>query len=165
MRDARIELLLAAMDEAFDGNGWHGPTLRAAIRGVTAVRATLRPGRGRHSIREIVVHAAYWKHAVRGRLQRGVEPFALAGENWFTIPGQRPWSQDVALLADEHRRLREVVSRYPPADLDRPVDRNGQTAALTIRGIAAHDVYHAGQIQLIKKLRSLTSPVLPSSPN
>jgi DinB superfamily len=148
-----IGLLLAMVDEAFDAPAWHGPTLRGSLRGVTARRSAWRPNRGRHNIRDIVIHAAYWKHAVRRRLLGGAPwAFPLGGGNWIDAESKRSWKDDVGLLVDEHRQLRAVIASYPAGALDRIVDKKGQTAAFSIRGVAAHDVYHAGQIQLIKKL-------------
>ena len=149
-----IARLLDAVDEAFDHPAWHGPTLRGSLRGVTAAQAGWRPARGRHNIREIAIHAAYWKHAVRRRLLGGAPwTFPLAGANWFEADPDRTWKDDLTLLIEEHRRLRDVISEYPARALDNKIDKKGQTAAFSIRGIAAHDVYHAGQIQFIKAMR------------
>ena len=152
-----IDVFLSSMDEAFDHHAWHGPTLLGALRRVTPAQADWRPGRGRHTIRELTVHAAYWKYAVRRRLSG--EPrgsFALEGSNWFVNDQSRSWKDDVRLLIEEHRKLRAVVAAFPVRALAAPVDAKKQTAAYTIRGIAAHDVYHAGQIQLIKRLQEET---------
>jgi len=147
--------MTAYLDEAFAGPSWHGPALYTALRGVTPKQAAWRPGRGRHSIWELVVHAAYWKHVVRQRLSgRRAERFPLRGTNWFVRPsGDRTWHDDVRLLAEEHERLREVVKRLPARSMTRIVGHGRDTAAYTIRGIAAHDLYHAGQIQLLKRLQ------------
>ena len=86
MTDA-IAVLVKALDEAFDRKGWHGANLRGSIRGMAADTAAWRPAPGRHNIWEIVVHAAYWKYAVRRRLlgeHRG--RFAIKGSNWFERP-------------------------------------------------------------------------------
>ena len=113
------------------------------------------PGAGRHNIWEIVIHAAYWKHAVRRRLlgeKRG--SFSRPGSNWFALPSdhsEKAWRADVALLEKEHKELKEVVSSISPEDLDRPARGSKTVARRLILGIAFHDVYHAGQIQLIKK--------------
>ncbi len=146
------------LDEAFAGPAWHGPSLLSALRGVDAALASWRPRRGRHNIWEVVVHAAFWKHVVRGRLCRTpIERFPYAGRNWFVRPGgsrrgaERTWADDVRLLREEHGQLRAVVAGLSPRDGTR-VLANGQTAAEHIRGIAAHDVYHAGQIRLIRAL-------------
>jgi hypothetical protein len=147
--------MTAYLDEAFAGPSWHGPGLHTALRGVTPKQAAWRPGRGRHNIWELVVHAAYWKHVVRQRLSgRRAERFPLRGTNWFVRPsGDRTWHDDVRLLAEEHERLRDVVKRLPPRSMTRIVAHGHDTAAYTIRGIAAHDLYHAGQIQLLKRLQ------------
>jgi hypothetical protein len=148
-------LLLEAIDEAFDRQSWHGTNLRGSIRGLTPVQAGWRPTARRHSIRDIVVHAAYWKYAVRRRIsgtRRG--SFALAGSNWFPTDPGRQWQDDVALLTSEHKALRAASEEYPDERLDRPLLKNGKTAAFLMRGIAAHDLYHAGQIQLLKRLQA-----------
>jgi uncharacterized damage-inducible protein DinB len=152
--DPVIATLLDLVDEAFDRAAWHGPTLRGALRGVGAAQASWRPAAGRHSIRELTIHAAYWKYAVRRRLTgapRG--SFALEGSNWFVADPRRTWSDDLRMLVDEHRQLRAAIAAYPATALDNAIDQKKQTAAFTIRGIAAHDLYHAGQIQLLKALQ------------
>lgn len=147
-----VPLLLALLDEAFDHKAWHGTTLLGSLRGLDERTATRRPAKGRHNIWEIAVHAAYWKYAVRRRLtgeKRG--QFALAGSNWFERPdGGATLAGDLRLLVAEHRTLREAVARLSEAEL---AERAGVgTKAFLIRGAAAHDLYHAGQIQLLKRL-------------
>jgi hypothetical protein len=155
--DPTIELLLGLLDEGFDARAWHGTNLRGSVRGIDARVAAWRPGKGRHSIRELVVHAAYWKYAARRRLageKRG--SFALAGSNWFArpdAPDEKGWKADVALLVGEHRRLRDVVAAFPPAALGKRIPPGRFTMLGLIQGVACHDLYHAGQIQVLKKLQ------------
>ena len=148
--------LLDLLDEAFDRKAWHGPNLWGAVRRLSEKEAAARPGPGRPSIHELVLHCAYWKYAVRRRLtgeKRG--SFALEGSNWWRREGagaRAAWKSDLSLLLDEHKRLRGAVASFPAAALD---DRNGTgryTNRRLIAGIAAHDVYHAGQVRLILKL-------------
>jgi hypothetical protein len=75
----------------------------------------------------------------------------LKGSNWFDVSG-RSWSDDLRLLVEAHRELRAAIAALPQSALGRRV-RGRDTAAYTIRGIAAHDLYHAGQIQLLKRLQ------------
>src|SRR5262245_49658406 len=97
-----LDLLLQLIDQGFDKKAWHGPNLRGAIRRVEVEEAAWRPGPGRRNIWEIVVHAAYWKYAVRRRLlgeKRG--SFALEGSNWFERPVEltaEAWRKDIGLL-------------------------------------------------------------------
>jgi hypothetical protein len=160
MADARIELILGLIDEAFDRKAWHGTNLRGSIRGLTAKQAAWRPQRGRHNIWEIVVHAAYWKYTVRRRLRgerRG--SFGLKGSNWFPRPlsaaegTDAAWAADVRLLVAEHRKLRALAASLPGAQLEGRTPGSALTRAHVLRGIAAHDLYHAGQIQLLKRLQ------------
>ncbi|MCU0241826.1 MAG: DinB family protein [Vicinamibacteria bacterium] len=155
----QIDLLAGFLDEAFEVKAWHGPNLRGAIRGLTARAAAWRPAPGRHNIWEIVVHAAYWKYAVWRRItgtKRGSFPYK--GSNWFERPLPRArnieaeWRADVAMLVIFHRRLMDEVLRLRDADLPRRTRGSRQTNLTVMRGIAAHDLYHAGQIQLIKRL-------------
>lgn len=148
---------LRSIDEAFDHRSWHGTNLRGAIRGLDARQAAWRPRRGRHNVWELVLHAAYWKYAVRRRLtgeKRGT--FALAGSNWFPSPArptEREWKKAVALLVEEHRRLRAVIAALGAADLVRVAKGGRASHRRLLRGIVAHDLYHAGQIQLLKRLQ------------
>lgn len=153
-----MELLLGLLDEGFDRKAWHGPNLRGALRGLTAVQAAWRPAPGRHNIWETAIHCAYWKYAVRRRLtgeKRGA--FALKGSNWFERPVGRPsdaaWRDDVALLIAEHEKLRRSAEVFPARRLHRKPGGSRNSYLGLIRGIAAHDIYHAGQIQLLKRLQ------------
>ncbi len=157
-----IDQLLHLLDEAFDKKAWHGPTLRGSLRGVTAAQAAWRASPRTHNIWELTVHAAYWKYAVRRRLtgeKRG--RFGLDGSNWFERPvdaarvansDERLWQADLKLLAREHEELRAVVEALDPASLGAPTKGHANSVGFIVRGIAAHDLYHAGQIQLLKRL-------------
>jgi hypothetical protein len=149
--------LLAGLDQAYNRRSWHGTNLRGSIRGLTLAQAVWRPGPGRHNIWEVVVHAAYWKYAVWRRLtdsRRG--SFPLEGSNWFTRPEAKTaaaWRRDLALLEQMHRQLRAAVEACPPKRLAARAPGSPFTFADLVRGAAAHDLYHAGQIQLLKRLR------------
>jgi len=150
-----VKVLVDLVDEAFDRRSWHGTNLRGSLRGLREADAKWRPGAGRHNIWEIAVHAAYWKYAVWRRLTGGKRgQFPHEGSNWFPRPDAsgRSWREDLALLGEMHARLREAVAQLDPAALDRRAKGTVTTAGL-VRGIAAHDLYHAGQIQLLKRLR------------
>ncbi|MCI0380379.1 MAG: DinB family protein [Gemmataceae bacterium] len=159
-----ISLLLHLVDTAFDKKSWHGPNLRGAIRRVDAATAAWRPGPKRRNIWEIVVHCAYWKYAVRRRLlgeKRG--SFALKGSNWFARPSAvepHEWDNDVKLLDAMHQALRAAVVDYSPRELHKNAPGGTFTARDLIAAIAAHDLYHAGQIQTLKRLAAQinTSP-------
>jgi hypothetical protein len=150
---ARNSMILALLDEAYQQKTWHGPNLGQSLRGVTAKEAAWRPAAGRHNIWELALHSAYWKYAVRRKLNGQKHgSFPLAGGNFFQRPqkGKRSeaaWRADLNLLRGEHRLLVEAVRRFirtrPPAKELR-----------ILYGVAFHDIYHAGQIRLLRKLQS-----------
>jgi len=144
------------LDEAFDRRSWHGTNLRGSVRGLPRSIAGWRPAPGRHNIWELVVHAAYWKYVVRRRLtgdKRG--SFPLKGSNFWARPEEdsdEAWQRDQRLLIAQHDQLRAAVEALPSRQLSRRIPGSAFTYAALIRGAAAHDLYHAGQIQLLKRL-------------
>ena len=144
-------LLMALLDEAYSKKTWHGPNLRQSLKGVSAKQAAWRPASGRHNIWEIALHAAYWKYAVRRRLEGGKRgSFVLQGSNFFTRPQngdatEAAWRRDRTILETEHRELEKTIRQVLNTPL--ATKRLGM-----IYGVAFHDVYHAGQVRLLRRL-------------
>ena len=150
-RDALLDML----DQAYNRRAWHGTNLRGSLHGLTAKQAAWRPGRGRHNIWELAVHCAYWKYVVTRRLTGGKRgSFPLEGSNFFPRKGgtDAAWRADVLLLDRMHRELRRVVAAFPPSRLSRHPEKSKFDFRATIVGAAAHDFYHTGQIQLVKRM-------------
>ena len=148
--------LLAVLDQAYDHRSWHGTNLRGSVRGVSIDLASWRPAPDRHNIWELVVHAAYWKYVAWRRLAgeaRG--SFPLKGSNWFPRPAgdtAADWKGDIALLHEMHRSLRRAVEHFPASRWHQRLPKSRDSAFALVSGVAAHDLYHAGQIQLLKRL-------------
>ena len=164
-RSEIIRVLLDALEQAYRKPAWHGTNLRGSLRGLKPQQALWRPGRGRHNIWEETLHAAYWKYAVRQRLAGGKRgAFPLKGSNWFPSPScilgpsaKKQWKHAVTILDQEHKALCAAVAECPAARLNRPVLRSRWSVLDSILGTAFHDVYHAGQIQLLKRLEKAAS--------
>jgi hypothetical protein len=149
MSDDRA-LLIRVLEEAYQRHAWHGPNLRSALRGLTPNQAFWRPDGERHSAWELMLHCAYWKHSVWRRLTGARRaPFSLQGRNFFavTAPTARAWRDDLALLGESHTTLLAAVAKLPAATLAKK--------SRIVYGVAMHDVYHAGQIRLLRKLYGL----------
>ncbi len=154
-----VASLLEGLDEAFRKKSWHGTNLAGSLRGLPAASAAWRPAPGRRNAWELVLHCAYWKYVVRRRLtgeKRG--RFVLPGSNFFERPAagtgdldlETAWKADVALLVEQHRLLRETVAALPATFGTTKADAK---RLHLLHGAAAHDLYHAGQIQLLKRLQ------------
>jgi hypothetical protein len=144
-------LVLALFAEGYSRKTWHGPNLRQSLKGVSASQAAWRPAAGRHNIWELTLHSAYWKYAVRRRIEGGKRgSFALKGSNFFARPEkgkaiESAWRADLALLEREHQALEAAIRRA----LKTP---RAKKLLPALYGVAFHDVYHAGQIRLLRRL-------------
>lgn len=155
MSDERSSLSLL-LDEGFNRAAWHGPNLLGSLRGLTLRELLYRPRKASHNIWELAVHCAYWKYAVRNRMIAGRRnTFPLEGSNFFRrdrgllLPD---WKKDAAMLKQQHAALRTVVLGLDPRTYGHRVLNSRHTVRRTVLGIAAHDIYHAGQISLLKRL-------------
>ena len=150
-----IQVLLNLLDEAYEREAWHGPNLKGSVRRVKLEEACWRPGDDQRNIWEITVHTAYWKYIVWRRLTGGRRGgFPRKGSNWFVRPSDPSdsWPEDVKLLDETHRQLRESIAALAADDLTLTPGESKLTNAEIIQGIALHDVYHAGQIQTLRQL-------------
>jgi hypothetical protein len=139
--------------EGYGPGAWHGADMRAALSDVTADIAFWRPKPERHNIAEIAVHHAYYQHSVRGRLGPGaIEPFVLEGEDWFeqSSGAGLGWPAIRALVEDQQQRLTAVVSDIESGRVNSPLSSDERFGL--VLGITCHAVYHAGQVQLVKRL-------------
>jgi uncharacterized damage-inducible protein DinB len=137
---------------ACEGNAWHGPSLRELLADVTAEQALARPIAGAHNIWEIVRHIAAWHDGVRRRLEgECVELSAV--EDWppITSTPEAAWQDALALLERTYMELRRTMSRLTDASLQEMVTGKDYTVAVLLHGLIQHDLYHAGQIALLKK--------------
>jgi hypothetical protein len=155
--DRQIRSLLEMFDQAYTAPAWHGTPLKGTIRGLTVRDALWRPRPQRHNIWELVLHTAYWKCMVRRRLLRDPAiAFPRPGANFPALPA-RPdaaaWKRDRALLDEQHALLRRAIAGLDAAQLGRRAWHSKWSVAANVYGIASHDLYHAGQIQLIKRLQ------------
>jgi len=140
------------LQEGYGPGAWHGADLKAALTDVTPALAFWRPAPGRHNIAEIALHHAYCIRAVRSQIS-GVapEPFVREGDDWFELENEQAmrWAEVQSTIESEQSRLAALVAQIeggvssPLADADR--------FNLEL-GITCHAIYHAGQIQLIKRL-------------
>ncbi len=154
----RLREILNLLDPPAGKRLWYGgATVAGCLRGVTPKQAAWKPARKRHSIWELTLHLAYWKYAVRRNLEalpRGTFPRSPA--NWPAVPkpADAPhWKADRALLRSEQMRLVEVVQAFDPLRLDEPAAGSGNYRIVDLLfGIVSHDLYHVGQIQLLKRL-------------
>lgn len=142
------------LKEGYGPGAWHGADMKAALADVNPALAFWRPADGRHNIAEIALHHAYCIRAVRAQLSgRPADPFVLTGEDWFELDDERAlsWAKVQATVESEQNRLGALVADIEDGKAVSPL--GGDERFNLVLGITCHAVYHAGQVQLIKRLR------------
>jgi uncharacterized damage-inducible protein DinB len=149
---SEIERIEEQLRLAFEGGAWHGPGVLETLDGVTAKEAAAHPVTGAHSIWELVAHIGAWEHACRRRLE-GDRAELSTSEDWppITDTSEAAWATTKAALIEGHHKLRESIAFLTEARLDEPILENMRSVYVTIHGVIQHDLYHAGQIAILKK--------------
>ena len=142
------------LDEGYGPGAWHGADLKAALGDVTAALAFWRPATGRHNIAEIALHHAYYVRSVRSQMSgQPAESFVLKGEDWFPAEDETTilWASIQATLESQQQRLRSLIAAIEAGDATSALSETERFNL--VLGITCHAIYHAGQVQLIKRLR------------
>jgi uncharacterized damage-inducible protein DinB len=149
---SEINRILDQMDRAFSGEAWHGPDLMLLLKGVSAEDASKHPVPGAHSIWELVNHIAAWNTIVQQK-SKG-EPVNVTTElDWPPVweVSEVSWKRSLATLAENGTRLRSYVKTVRDDQLDEKVQRENYSQYVLLHGSVQHDLYHAGQIAVLKK--------------
>lgn len=142
---------------AFRGEAWHGDSLFEILEGVTAAQAAARPVKHAHSIWELVLHIAAWDGAVRRRL--GGQSVELSDDQNFPPvmdASEGAWRRALEHAKHAHDELIEAVNVFPDERLGDKVpgkanEPDWYNFYFMLHGVVQHELYHAGQIALLKK--------------
>lgn len=153
---SEVERIQDQFRRAFDGEAWHGPSVLSLLDGITAQQAAAHPIPGAHSIWELTLHIAAWERACLRRLQ-GDRAQLSDIEDWERIgeTTDAAWKQTKQDLVDNHRALLEAIATVDESRLNEPIINDPNTpfssVYVTLHGGVQHDLYHAGQIAILKK--------------
>jgi uncharacterized damage-inducible protein DinB len=137
---------------AWEGEAWHGPSLRELLSDVDAIAASSRPLAGGHSIWELVRHIGVWKRVVAERLQ-GKTVKVPDEEDWSRVTeiNSEAWQRELDELANRHTALMSAVATLDDSRLPDLVAGENYSVFFMLHGVVQHDLYHAGQIALLKR--------------
>ena len=146
------ERIREQLNRAFAGGAWHGPGVLEILENVTASQAAARPIIGAHSIWELVLHIKAWEDACRRRLS-GDRAELLDEEDWPPVAetSDEAWKNTLTALRENHQKFYEAIASVDDARLDQPILEGMTTVYATLHGAVQHDLYHAGQIAILKK--------------
>ena len=147
-----IERITDQLRRAFEGDAWHGPSLTEVLADVTAEQAAARALPKAHRIWEIVLHIAAWERAAL-RMLRGEVVKLSPEEDWPAVEdtSESSWRLALGDLRHGHLELRSAIETLPEARLAEPVPGREFSCYFLLHGVIQHDLYHAGQIALLRK--------------
>ncbi|MGH9788971.1 MAG: DinB family protein [Candidatus Acidiferrales bacterium] len=150
-----VQRIADQLRRAYEGEAWHGPSLRELLDGVTSAQAARRPLPQAHSIWELVLHITVWESVVRRRLTSEV-PDPPPELDWPPVrdTSDAAWKQTLDDLDHGHQQLRQAISSLSDDRLSRRVLGKNYSIYGMLHGLVQHDLYHAGQIALLKKATS-----------
>jgi uncharacterized damage-inducible protein DinB len=151
-----VERVGDLLRRVFEGETpWHGSSLKEILAGITATQAAQRPLPAGHSIWELVHHIAAWKNIVRRRIAGETVVGVSGDEDWPPVvdTGEAAWTKALEGLEREHQQLRQAVAGLSDDRLGEQLlgTRRNYSLYETLHGIIQHDLYHAGQIAVLKK--------------
>ena len=147
-----IERIEDQLRRSIQGEAWHGPSLNELLNDVNAAEAAAKPIPDAHSIWEILLHIISDQELVLERLEG--KPASYSGEqDWPPVREQSgaAWSSAIRLLDDTSARLRKAILELDATQLDKPIVEGFSSVYMTLHGDVQHNLYHAGQIALLKK--------------
>lgn len=141
------------MKQAFAGEAWHGPALMEILADIDAATAAAKPLPEVHSIWEIALHLEATQNLLLRRLG-GDSPVLSPEQDWPRVPRptESAWRETIEKLSEGERRLEEAVSEFPDERLDQPLIAGGSSAYNNFHGYVQHNLYHAAQMGLLKRL-------------
>jgi uncharacterized damage-inducible protein DinB len=141
--------LASQLRRSYEGQAWHGPSLRELLDRVTAEQAAAKPVSGAHSIWELVLHVTAWEREARAVLE-GKAYETLAGEKDWP-PVHETWQVTLDRLEAATRELISAIKAMPEEKLNESAGGAEYNFYFLLHGVVQHNLYHAGQIALLKR--------------
>jgi uncharacterized damage-inducible protein DinB len=142
-----IKEIGALVKRVYNGKPWHGPSITDVLNDIDQTKAAKKIG-GSHSIIQLVLHMVAWRTFVTRRLL-GDSAFELTEADNF--PETTDWATAVQKLAKSQHELLKAIDTANDSLLHEKVNNRKYDFYVLLHGIIHHDIYHLGQIQLIKK--------------
>lgn len=146
------ELVLSQLKESVIDGGWHGPSLMNVVKDIDVRVALAKPLENRHSIWEIVQHVVYWIDRVDGVLNGRDHPPIGDPEDWKSVDGESStWDSMEEEILGAYERLRNTLQQSKEERLSEKLPDADFTYFWMLFGLVHHNLYHAGQIAILKK--------------
>jgi uncharacterized damage-inducible protein DinB len=144
-----VEGMIEELNRTWNGEAWYGPSLRPLLEGITEERAKAHPIPNAHSILEVVIHSAFWMATTVRQLDGFAGPIPPE-QDWRNVR-TTSWTEAIAELERGYAALLDRVARMSDEEMKRMLANRKYTAYTLLRGITEHNIYHAGQLAMLKK--------------
>jgi uncharacterized damage-inducible protein DinB len=152
---SEVHRIAKQLQRTFQGRAFHGPTIEEALEGISAKTAAAKTPGGAHNIWQIVLHVTFWQDTVRRWLQgEAVRPGP--GDDWPEVrdKSEAAWQLALRDLRRSNEQLRDEAMLLDEARLEEPIFEGMSKVYVAVHGILQHNIYHAGQVSLLKKINS-----------
>ena len=149
---SEINRIVDQLDRAMSGEAWHGPHLEDLLQGVSAQQASAHPVKDAHSIWELVNHIAAWNFILAKRAQ-GTAVNVTPEQDWPPVSdaSAASWKKALENMRDARAQLRAATLLLKDAQLEDIAPGKDHSLYVMLHGGVQHDLYHAGQIAILKK--------------
>lgn len=135
------------------GPAWYGPSVAQTLEGITADQAAARPVANAHSIWELLLHMDAWQVFTLRMCEGNPIPMLEGDADWPPVSdtNNAAWTAAKDAFTEHTQQLNTCFASWDDAKLRETVPGREFPFKVLLHGIAHHNVYHAGQIGMLKK--------------
>jgi hypothetical protein len=146
--------LLQQYETVLHGDAWHGDAIWKILNGISAEAAAHRPLGDSHTIWEIVMHMTFWEAVGAKRLageRAGLDEDEALNFPAMPVISEVNWRQTLERFRASNEEFGKALAKLEAARVDELTAAGKRTFYDEAHGVIQHDVYHAGQVALLKK--------------
>jgi len=153
---SEVQKIRSKLKEIYYGPAWHGPAIKELLKGVNAKTALVKPRKGVHSIWEVVLHLTTWSEVAVKRVKGEKVPQVSSEKDWpdYADGTEKGWKITLQRLDSHQKKLLQLLEKTKDGRLSEKVQKSGSRLDRLLYGTINHEMYHAGQIGVLKKLIS-----------
>lgn len=152
--NTEAERIRNLLQSTYEGEPWHGSSVKSIINGITPQQANTRVLTECHSIWELVLHITAWRNFAWQKLT-GNSSFDISSleQDWPPVKqtDMDSWQAALQNLEQSQQSLIQVLKNTDDDKLNEVVPGRNYSFYVLLHGIIQHDLYHAGQIAMLKK--------------
>lgn len=152
---SEVQRILQHYENVLNGEPWYGDPIWQILEGIAPQTAAAPNPSGGHTIWEILMHTTFWEEVAAQRLV-GERAGLVAEKNFLATPQPTPsnWSRTLDEFRRSNQKLREAIAKLEVARLDESTAAGKRSFYAEAHGAIEHDIYHAGQVALLRKVQA-----------